>query len=100
MGYMMRTSTACLFGKWNYEDVLVNDFSLEDYIAVQANSAQYVPHSATRFSTKRFSRSHCPIVERLVNSLMMNGRNSGKKILASRIVEHAFEIIFLLTNQN
>lgn len=33
-------------------------------------------------------------------SLMMKGRNSGKKLLAVRIVAHAFEIIHLLTDQN
>ena len=32
--------------------------------------------------------------------LMMNGRNNGKKMMATRIVQHAFEIIFLLTDQN
>lgn len=32
--------------------------------------------------------------------LMMNGRNSGKKQMAVRIVAHAFEIIHLLTDQN
>jgi ribosomal protein S7 len=31
---------------------------------------------------------------------MMNGRNNGKKLLAVRIVAHAFEIIHLLTDQN
>ena len=31
---------------------------------------------------------------------MMNGRNNGKKLLAVRIVKHAFEIIYLLTDQN
>lgn len=30
----------------------------------------------------------------------MKGRNSGKKLLAVRIVAHAFEIIHLLTDQN
>jgi hypothetical protein len=34
------------------------------------------------------------------NSLMMKGRNNGKKLLAVRIVAHAFEIIHLLTDQN
>jgi ribosomal protein S7 len=34
------------------------------------------------------------------NSLMMNGRNNGKKIMAVRIVQHAFEIIHLVTEQN
>jgi ribosomal protein uS7 len=31
---------------------------------------------------------------------MMNGRNNGKKLLAVRIVKHAFDIIYLLTDQN
>lgn len=32
--------------------------------------------------------------------MMMFGRNNGKKLLALRIVKHAFEIIFLLTGEN
>lgn len=78
----------------------VNDISLEDYIAVKVKSAQFVPHTAGRFQTKRFRKAQCPIVERLVNSLMMHGRNNGKKLLADNIVKHAFEIIHLLTDQN
>jgi len=30
----------------------------------------------------------------------MNGRNNGKKLMAVRIVQHAFEIIHLVTEQN
>src|SRR6266446_647250 len=42
-----------------------------------------------------------PIGNMLIsNSLMMKGRNNGKKLLAVRIVAHAFEIIHLLTDQN
>lgn len=74
----------------------------------------------------RFRKAQCPIVERLVNALMMHGtiffslffffetlknfvgffiihpigRNSGKKLLAVKIVKHAFEIIHLLTGEN
>ena len=33
-------------------------------------------------------------------SLMMKGRNNGKKLMAVRIVAHAFEIINLLSDQN
>ena len=40
------------------------------------------------------------MVERLVNSLMMHGRNNGKKLLTVRIVKHSFEIIHLLTGEN
>merc|ERR1739845_110910 len=37
---------------------------------------------------------------RLVNSLMMHGRNNGKKLMTVRIVKHSFEIIHLLTGEN
>merc|ERR1711977_34330 len=89
-----------LFGKWSFKDVEVSDISLEDYIAVKAKSAQFVPHSSGRFQVKRFRKAQCPIVERLANSMMMHGRNSGKKLLANNIVKHAFEIIYLVTEQN
>ena len=40
------------------------------------------------------------IVVKARRSLMMKGRNNGKKLLAVRIVAHAFEIIHLLSDQN
>merc|ERR1719350_1388837 len=70
-----------LFGKWPCEDVQVSDMSLQDYIAVKEKYAKYLPHSAGRYAAKRFRKAQCPIVERLVNSLMMHGRNNGKKPL-------------------
>lgn len=89
-----------LFGKWSYEDISIEDPSLEDYIACKDQAAIYVPHSAGRWQTKRFRKAACPIVERLVNSLMMHGRNNGKKVMAVRIVKDAMEIIHILTGQN
>jgi len=89
-----------LFGKWSFDDVEVSDMSLEDYVAVKPKYAVVVPHTAGRYQTKRFRKAQCPIVERLVCSLMMHGRNNGKKIMAVRIVRHAMEIIHLLTEQN
>merc|ERR1712107_342389 len=89
-----------LFGKWPCEDVQVSDMSLQDYIAVKEKYARYMPHSAGRYAAKRFRKAQCPIVERLCNSLMMHGRNNGKKLLTVRIVKHAFEIIHLLTGEN
>ena len=53
-----------------------------------------------RYAAKRFRKAQCPIVERLVNSLMMHGRNNGKKLMTVRIVKHSFEIIHLLTGEN
>ncbi|ODQ65422.1 ribosomal protein S7 [Nadsonia fulvescens var. elongata DSM 6958] len=87
-----------LFNKWSFEDVEVKDISLTDYI--QIRQPVYLPHSAGRFASKRFRKAQCPIVERLTNSLMMNGRNNGKKLKAVRIVKHAMEIIALLTDAN
>lgn len=67
------------------------DDSLSDYI--QIRSPVYLPHSAGRYAVKRFRKANCPIIERLTNSLMMHGRNNGKKLMAVRIVAHAFEIV-------
>lgn len=39
-------------------------------------------------------------LRRLTASLMMHGRNNGKKLLAVRIVKHAFDIIHLLSDSN
>mmetsp|Transcript_136118 Transcript_136118/g.422935 ORF Transcript_136118/g.422935 Transcript_136118/m.422935 type:complete len:196 (+) Transcript_136118:21-608(+) len=89
-----------LFGKWSFEGLEVNDMSLVDYLAVKQTDAKYLPHTAGRYAAKRFRKAQCPLVERLLNSLMMHGRNNGKKVLAVRIVQHAFEIIHLLTGEN
>ena len=78
----------------------VKDISLEDYVAVKSKYAVFVPHTAGRYQAKRFRKAQCPIVERLTCSLMMHGRNNGKKLMAVRIVKHAMEIIHLLTDQN
>ncbi|KAG8948508.1 ribosomal protein S5 [Tulasnella sp. 424] len=87
-----------LFGKWDPQEVEVKDISLTDYI--QIRNAVYLPHTLGRYQARQFKKAQMPIVERLVNALMMHGRNNGKKLMAVRIVAHAFEIIHLLTDQN
>jgi small subunit ribosomal protein S5e len=72
----------------------------QDYIACKGDHATYLPHTAGRYAKKRFRKASCPIVERLVCCLMRKGRNTGKKLMAVRIVQHALEIIHLLTDQN
>merc|ERR1712216_1071493 len=89
-----------LFGRWSFEDVEVQDISLQDYVAVGRKYAQFLPHTAGRFQKKRFRKASCPVVERLAVCLMHKGRNNGKKLMAMRIVKHAFEIVHLLTDQN
>ncbi|CEM02332.1 unnamed protein product [Vitrella brassicaformis CCMP3155] len=89
-----------LFGKWSYLDVNTSDLSLVDYISYKDRASVYLPHTAGRWQSRRFRKAQCPIVERLVCSMMMHGRNNGKKAMAVRIVKHAFEIIHLLTDKN
>ena len=71
------------------------DFILSRSDYIQIRSPVYISHSAGRYAVKRFRKANCPIIERLTNSLMMNGRNNGKKLMAVRIVAHAFEIVSL-----
>ncbi|CCE64807.1 hypothetical protein TPHA_0I03060 [Tetrapisispora phaffii CBS 4417] len=87
-----------LFNKWSFDDIEVKDASLVDYI--QVRNPVYVGHTAGRYANKRFRKAQCPIIERLTNSLMMNGRNNGKKLKAVRIVKHTLEIINVLSEQN
>lgn len=63
-----------LFGKYAFTDVECADISLVDYIAKSGRAAVYTPHSAGRWHKRRFHNAGCPIVERMVNSLMMHGR--------------------------
>lgn len=87
-----------LFNKWTFSDLKVSDISLVGYINV--SKPVYLPHSASRYGKRQFGKAKCFVVERLTNSLMMRGRNNGKKLKAMRIVKHAFEIIHLLTGMN
>jgi len=90
-----------LFGKYDYSEVKTDDICFKDYIAVSAVKSQvFIPHTAGRWQIKKFRKAQCPIVERLVGSLMFHGRNTGKKNMAVRIVRHAFAIIQLMTGKN
>jgi small subunit ribosomal protein S5e len=74
---------------------------LSSYLTVNAPKAKvFLPHTAGRYAIRRFKKVTCPIVERVVNSLMRNGRNNGKKQMAVRIRKQTLEIISLLTNAN
>ncbi|ODQ80082.1 hypothetical protein BABINDRAFT_161716 [Babjeviella inositovora NRRL Y-12698] len=87
-----------LFNKWTFQDISVKDIALTDYI--QVSKPVFVSHTSGRYAAKKFRKAQCPIIERLTNSLMMNGRNNGKKLKAVRIVKHAMEIIHILTDAN
>merc|ERR1712072_1121047 len=88
------------FNKYSFEEVQISEIPLTDYIAAKSANAVFLPHSAGRWSKKRFKKAQCPIVERITNSLMMHGRNNGKKVMAVRITRHTCDIIHLLTGEN
>jgi small subunit ribosomal protein S5e len=89
-----------MWSKWSSEGIHVEDVSVQDYIPIKGRFNVFIPHTAGRYQKRRFRKASCPIVERLVNSMMMHGRNNGKKMLAMKIVRHALEIIHLATGQN
>ena len=94
-------TTPLLFGRWSYEGVQSQDISLMPYVNVKTIKAQvFLPYTAGRYQKRSFQKVNCPIVERLLNSLMMKGRNNGKKQNAVRTVKQALEIIHLLTGEN
>jgi small subunit ribosomal protein S7 len=90
-----------IFGRWETGDVVVQDPGLKRYLSLKTIG---VPHSGARNTNKQFSQAEVHLVERLMNKLMVtghegkthkrsSGRNSGKKMLAYRIVKDAFEIV-------
>jgi len=89
-----------LYMKWTFDDIEVNDISLEDYIACKGSHSVYCAHTAGRYQKKKFRKASCPVAERLACAMMRKGRNAGKKLQVSRIVRHALEIIHLQTDQN
>jgi len=96
-----REAEVKLFGKWDYSSLEVRDSTLTDYISISQRKARsFIPHTAGRWQKKRFRKALCPIIERLVDSLMCHGRNTGKKMMAVRIVKQSLEIIHLLTGEN
>jgi len=86
-----------LFQKWTFKDISVQDIGLQRYLNL---TPMVAPHSMGRHEHQRFRKAKLNIVERLINSLMRSGKNSGKKAKATNIVKEAFEIINLRTGKN
>lgn len=96
------------FGRWGTEGIKVNDAGLVDFIALRS---VLVPRTGARYAKRRFYKSKIPVVERLINRLMVPGHKgkkhritsytvSGKAMQAYRIVEDAFKLIELKTKSN
>jgi small subunit ribosomal protein S7 len=86
-----------LFQKWTFKDITVKDIGLQRYLNL---TPMVAPHSMGRHEHQRFRKAKLNVVERLINSLMRSGKNSGKKAKATNIVKEAFEIINLRTGKN
>jgi small subunit ribosomal protein S7 len=94
---MLAVKEILLFGKWSYDFIDVKDPSLKKYICLKPVR---LPHTSGRHEHRKFGKAEVPIVERLINKLMMPGKNAGKKHLAYNIVKKAFELIHLKTGEN
>ena len=86
-----------LFQKWSFKDVSVVDIGLQRYLNL---TPMVAPHSMGRHEHQRFRKAKVNVVERLINSLMRSGKNSGKKAKTTNIVKEAFEIINAKTGKN
>jgi small subunit ribosomal protein S7 len=86
-----------LFQKWSFQDVKVEDIGLQRYLNL---TPMVAPHSMGRHEHQRFRKAKVNVVERLINSLMRSGKNSGKKAKTTNIVKEAFEIINAKTGKN
>lgn len=86
-----------MFGKWDSAEVDIRDLGIKRYVNL---SPVIIPHSSGKHARQQFNKSEISIVERLANSMMRTEINSGKKQLALRAVEEAFEIVNKKTKQN
>ncbi|KAM0676544.1 ribosomal protein S5 [Binucleata daphniae] len=87
-----------LFDKYSYDEVVCSDISLAPYINLTTKTI--MPHSANRNNKIRFGKTKTPITERFLCQLMRRGRNNGKKRLACKTMESAYQIIHLVTGIN
>jgi len=100
-----------LFGKYDYEGVVIGDPSIAQYVSLKP---MMLPHSFARHANKPFAKKHVNIVERLANKLMRggtgeklggkvirtHGKLQGKKSKVLKTLEEAFDVVAKRTNQN
>jgi len=101
----IENSEILLFRKWDSQKVEITDYGLKNTISL---IPMVIPSSMGRHEHQKFQKAAVNIVERLVNNIMHfgrrhaknTGRMGGKKSRGLNIVETAFDIIQLRTNEN
>jgi|SRR3989344_2756017 len=97
-----------LFNRWDVSTLKVNDVALQSYINIKPI---LVPRTAGRAAKNRLWNDKAPIVERLMNKILIpghkgkkhkisSGRSSGKAVMAYQIVIKTFQIIEQTTKKN
>lgn len=97
-----------LFDKWSMAGIQVSDKGLERYINL---TPVILPKTGGRNASQQFHKSKMPIVERLMNKVMVPGHRSKKHVISSgrvvgkyftayRVVKNAFEKIESVTKKN
>jgi small subunit ribosomal protein S7 len=97
-----------LFNRWSTEGIEVNDISLKPYLNLKPI---LVPRTGGRAGTNRLWADQAPIVERLMNKMMVaghkgkkhkitSGQNTGKSSRLYKIVEKTLTIIENQTKKN
>lgn len=86
-----------LFDKWDIDDVEIKDLGVKRYVNIEP---VLIVHTGGKHARQQFNKSELNIVERLINKLMLNEGNTGKKTKAMKSVEESFDIIHDRTEKN
>ena len=97
-----------MFGKWDVAHIKVQELALQPYMNIDAI---LVPRSSGRLGLGRLYGKKIPIVERLMNKMMVAGhrgkkhklssyRNTGKSVSQYKRVLKVFTIIEQKTKKN
>jgi small subunit ribosomal protein S7 len=87
---------AQLFGKYDIENIVINDRGLASYINLDVDYF----HTHGRHANRRFKKANLSLIERLANNLMRTEQYSGKKTKALQAIRESFEIIEKKTKDN
>ncbi|MFC1455012.1 30S ribosomal protein S7 [Candidatus Undinarchaeota archaeon] len=99
-----------IFNKWDVSNIQYADAGVKDYISL---TAMIAPTTGGKHVRTQFWKAKTPIVERLMNKLMVtghlkegrvhkrtSGRDTGKKFTSYKAVKESFDTIAAKTKEN